>query len=342
MQSDSQFLQPVGRAALPVGHERVAHVLEIRHAHLAGEKAAGGQLTEAVEEGDAVGMTRLRLPPWPGDVIENGLAIRVRRCKKRLREPPLAFGIEPRESAAHRGLPGGLVDHHEVHELRHAGVRGTARLFIFRNDEIDQHADGRPLVRVEKLRLVPAQRARGGLLRLLRGLTCGLNISLAPRNRGRRDGRSRERSQRLSSIHARHQRLPFLRSSAMNWLVRSDSARIVQVGFLSDWVTNGPPSVTNTFFTSCAWQFLFRTDVDGLLPIRVVPISWMMTPPAASPYCAASVGMLPSGTPPISVMMLRKVSCMCFACFTSWPANLKRNRSTGIPNLSTVLGSISQ
>ena len=32
------------------------------------------------------------------------------------------------------------------------------------------------------------------------------------------------------------------------------SARIVHVGFLSACETNGPPSATNRFFTSCAWQ----------------------------------------------------------------------------------------
>ena len=47
--------------------------------------------------------------------------------------------------------------------------------------------------------------------------------------------------------------------------------------------TNGPPSATNRFFTSCAWQFAFSTDVCGSFPIRVVPTSWMMRPTGSRP-----------------------------------------------------------
>ena len=67
----------------------------------------------------------------------------------------------------------------------------------------------------------------------------------------------------------------------MNSLVRIDSARIDHVQFLSAFDTNGPPSATKRFFTSCAWQLLLSTDVEGSLPMRVTPISWMMRPPSA-------------------------------------------------------------
>jgi hypothetical protein len=63
--------------------------------------------------------------------------------------------------------------------------------------------------------------------------------------------------------------------------VRMASARIVQVQFLSACDTRGPPSVTKTFLASCAWQYLFNADVDGSLPIRVTPTSWMMRTPGA-------------------------------------------------------------
>ena len=53
--------------------------------------------------------------------------------------------------------------------------------------------------------------------------------------------------------------------------------------FLSACDGSGPPSATNRFLTSCAWQFLFNTEVDGSLPIRVTPTSWMIRPPAAIP-----------------------------------------------------------
>ena len=69
----------------------------------------------------------------------------------------------------------------------------------------------------------------------------------------------------------------------MNSAVRIDSARIVHVQFLSACDGSGPPSATNRFFTSCAWQFLFSTEVDGSLPMRVTPTSWMIRPPAAMP-----------------------------------------------------------
>src|SRR6266849_3166576 len=50
------------------------------------------------------------------------------------------------------------------------------------------------------------------------------------------------------------QRLPFFASSRRYSEARQESAMIVSVGFLSGLVTSGAPSVTNTFFTSCAWQ----------------------------------------------------------------------------------------
>ena len=65
--------------------------------------------------------------------------------------------------------------------------------------------------------------------------------------------------------------------------VRIARARIVHVQFLSACETNGPASATNTFFASCAWQYLFSADVDGLLPMRVTPTSWMIRPPGAIP-----------------------------------------------------------
>ena len=62
-----------------------------------------------------------------------------------------------------------------------------------------------------------------------------------------------------------------------------------------------PPSVTNTFFTSCIWFHLLSTEVLGSCPMRAVPISWIPIPgiagfsndltsfsPAASRISAAS------------------------------------------------------
>src|SRR5258706_2286857 len=51
------------------------------------------------------------------------------------------------------------------------------------------------------------------------------------------------------------------RASATYSEVRIASARIVHVQFLCELETNGPASATNRFFTSCAWQLAFNTDV---------------------------------------------------------------------------------
>ena len=95
-------------------------------------------------------------------------------------------------------------------------------------------------------------------------------------------------------------------------VTRRASARIVQVGFLSACVTNGPPSATNRFLQSCAWQFRLSADVFGSLPMRMPPSSWMMRPPAAMPYPCSFVGMSLLGVPPISWISARNVCCMCF------------------------------
>src|SRR5262245_64939407 len=74
-----------------------------------------------------------------------------------------------------------------------------------------------------------------------------------------------------SQIH--NHNVAVLRDCAMNSDVRIASARIVQVQFLSGLETNGPPSATKRFFTSCAWQLALTTDVFGSFPMRVVPTS---------------------------------------------------------------------
>src|SRR5207237_8458840 len=80
-----------------------------------------------------------------------------------------------------------------------------------------------------------------------------------------------------------HPCAPFFIWSAIYSLVRSESARIVHVGFLSACDTNGPPSVTNRFLQSCAWHQRLSTEVFGSAPMRMPPSSWMMVPPAAMP-----------------------------------------------------------
>ena len=57
---------------------------------------------------------------------------------------------------------------------------------------------------------------------------------------------------------------------------------------------------------------------------------------------SSAVGIGDRGVPPISWMIARNVSCMCFTCFSSKSDHLKWKRSTGMPHLSTTAGSISQ
>lgn len=99
--------------------------------------------------------------------------------------------------------------------------------------------------------------------------------------------------------------------------VLQDKAKIVQVGFLSAWETNGPASTTNRFLQSCAWQLLFKAEVTGLFPILVVPTSWMILPGPAKPYMVSAPGFSPNRTAPELVRIYSKVSCMCFACLIS-------------------------
>src|SRR5213080_2796821 len=90
---------------------------------------------------------------------------------------------------------------------------------------------------------------------------------------------SRPTAERLSIASPIVHSSPRFMTSAMCSLVRSESARIVQVGFLSACDTNGPPSVTNRFLQSCAWHQRLSTEVFGSSPMRMPPSSWMMVPP---------------------------------------------------------------
>src|SRR5690606_17200554 len=67
--------------------------------------------------------------------------------------------------------------------------------------------------------------------------------------------------------------LSFFFSSSIYSAVRIDNAKIVHVRFLSPCCTKGPASTTKRFLQSCACPHLFRTEVLGSLPIRVVPPS---------------------------------------------------------------------
>ena len=122
---------------------------------------------------------------------------------ERLRVALAALAIEPPETAAHHRLTIGLVDHHVVDELGHAGFAGIPGTFVLRDDQVGQRGDGRHLVRREVLRLVRRLGGGGRLLRLLRVLVRLLRLRLGPRDACHR-GRGSEHLQHLASIHALH------------------------------------------------------------------------------------------------------------------------------------------
>ena len=85
--------------------------------------------------------------------------------------------IEPRQAAAHRDLPRRLVDHHEVHELGHAGIGGAARSLVLRNDDVHEHAHQSELVRREELRRERLRRCRrASRLRSRGGLSASASV----------------------------------------------------------------------------------------------------------------------------------------------------------------------
>src|SRR5438876_151647 len=88
--------------------------------------------------------------------------------------------------------------------------------------------------------------------KLLKEVMRLLGLERRPDERGGR-GRGAEHLQRRPACDVLHQSVPWLRCRAMYSDVRIASARIVHVQFLCAFDTNGPPSATNTFRTSCAW-----------------------------------------------------------------------------------------
>ncbi len=91
---------------------------------------------------------------------------------------------------------------------------------------------------------------------------------------------------------------------------------MVAVGFLSGFVVKDPPSVTNKFFTSCAWQNPLRAEVLGSEPIRTVPTS-CATPPSWR-WPQRLVGGVPlTGVPPAASTIARKLSFISAAILTS-------------------------
>src|SRR5258708_20247790 len=138
---DSELLQRLVRAAFPLRDHRVAQVLQVGNPHLARPESRGGEVAEAVEEGDAGRERGLRLRR-PCDVIEHRGPLSGGAVEERLVESELALVIDPGEAAPHRGLPRRLVGHHEVHELPPPPVRPASPSLTFRTNHTDQPPHG--------------------------------------------------------------------------------------------------------------------------------------------------------------------------------------------------------
>src|SRR5690606_38952264 len=76
-----------------------------------------------------------------------------------------------------------------------------------------------------------------------------------------------------------HHSLPALSWPASQALVRIASVMIVRVQFLCGLEANTPPSITNRLGQSQVWPHWLVTESLGESPIRVVPTSWMISPP---------------------------------------------------------------
>src|SRR4029450_2683867 len=143
------------------------------------------------------------------------------------------------------------------------------------DDQVHQDAPGPPLVGREELRLV-GDALRGRLHRL--GGVCG---RLAHHAGGEAEGADQLHG--IAAAEVGHQRFPFCFSSRMCSDVLMESARMVQVMFLWALLTNGPLSATKRFLQSWAWHHSLSTEECGLVPMRVVPASWMICTPSCSP-----------------------------------------------------------
>src|SRR6266550_3738321 len=79
----AELVESRRRAAVPLMNEKVAHVLQVLDANLAGPEAGGRQITEPIKKGNAIchaGRSARR----PRDVVENHLALRLRSVGERL------------------------------------------------------------------------------------------------------------------------------------------------------------------------------------------------------------------------------------------------------------------
>ena len=196
--ADPQLLQRRIRTSVPSRDRSIADVLQIVDAHPRGPEAAAVRSRKLLKNATPCACSRLRARD--GHAMSSSTAVRSRigAVEEHLVEPLLAFDVEPREAAAHRDLARRLIDHHEVHELRNAGIGGAAGAFVFRNHDVGEDPHQSEFVAVKNFGANGAAgRARG--LRGPRGLR---GFGLGPREGGGRRGQQNLRARRagLSAV----------------------------------------------------------------------------------------------------------------------------------------------
>jgi hypothetical protein len=96
---------------------------------------------------------------WISDFIEHDPSLVVGAVNEvRPIESFAALGVQPREPTAHgRASIVVTIHHDEIHEFGDTGVGRRSGFLIARDDDVDEEADGGPLVGGEELSLVSAK-----------------------------------------------------------------------------------------------------------------------------------------------------------------------------------------
>src|SRR6267143_477902 len=325
-------------AAGELAQRGVPHILQVGDADLAGVEPVAREIAQKCKEGHSLAERGIFFGVLAeGDQVQNFLLLLRRALHEDVAITIRASGIQPEKPTAEFQLIFRILAGEQIDKFRRACFHRPAGFFILGDNSVAQKQQRGVLRRREIFRRVRARRSRSPLLvHHLVDVLGGLRgDNLQNRSTDRAHG---QRPQYIAPAYAlichalptssssallcvsalcisffsrsTHYKLPFLASSRRYSEARQESAMIVSVGFLSGLVTNGAPSVTNRFFTSCAWQYPFSTDVFGSAPIRAVPTSWRIFPPSRIPKgYGPSIAVLVRYSPPAASTIARNVCC---------------------------------